>query len=161
MPVRSPTRSALRSSVVQDNPEVADYHFESKEVAFEKVKELLGPERFEGPNPAATAEDLPESLWIELNDPEEYQGITSAVEGLDGVSQVRDMRQVIAPIIGSINMLQWVALGTAAFLVFAALLLVGNTIRLAASPAARRSASCGWWAPRRSTSLCRSCSRPW
>jgi cell division transport system permease protein len=42
------------------------------------------------------------------------------------------MRQVIAPIIGSINMLQWVALGTAGFLVFAALLLVGNTIRLAA-----------------------------
>lgn len=119
-------------TVVQDNPEVADYHFESKEVAFEKVKELLGPERFEGPNPAATAEDLSESLWIELNDPEEYQGITSAVEGLDGVSQVRDMRQVIAPIIGSINMLQWVALGTAGFLVFAALLLVGNTIRLAA-----------------------------
>jgi cell division transport system permease protein len=119
-------------TVVQENPEVADYHFESKEVAFEKVKELLGPERFEGPNPAATAEDLPESMWIELKDPEEYQGITSAVEGLDGVSQVRDMRQVIAPIIGSINMLQWVALGTAAFLVFAALLLVGNTIRLAA-----------------------------
>ena len=118
--------------VVQDNPEVADYHFESKEVAFEKVKELLGPERFEGPNPAAAAEDLPESLWIELNDPEQYQGITSAVEGLDGVSQVRDMRKVIAPIIGSINMLQWVALGTAGFLVFAALLLVGNTIRLAA-----------------------------
>ena len=29
-------------------------------------------------------------------------------------------------------MLQWVALGTAGFLVFAALLLVGNTIRLAA-----------------------------
>ena len=29
-------------------------------------------------------------------------------------------------------MLQWVALGTAAFLVFAALLLVANTIRLAA-----------------------------
>ena len=71
-------------------------------------------------------------MWIELKDPEEFQGITSAVEGLDGVSQVRDMRKVIAPIIGSINMLQWVALGTAGFLVFAALLLVGNTIRLAA-----------------------------
>jgi cell division transport system permease protein len=118
--------------VVQENPEVEGYHFESKEVAFEKVKELLGAERFEGPNPAATAEDLPESLWIELKDPEQFKGITSAVQGLDGVSQVRDMRKVIAPIIGSINMLQWVALGTAGFLVFAALLLVGNTIRLAA-----------------------------
>ena len=54
------------------------------------------------------------------------------MKGLDGVSKVRDMREQVAPILESINMLQWVALGTAAFLVFAALLLVANTIRLAA-----------------------------
>ena len=119
-------------TVVEDNPEVADYHTESKEEAFEKVKELLGPERFEGPNPAATAEAMPQSVWIELEDPEEYEGITSAVVGLDGVSGIRDMREVLEPIYGSINALQWAALGTAAFLVLAALLLVGNTIRLAA-----------------------------
>lgn len=118
--------------VVQDSPEVAGYHIESKKEAFEKVKELLGPERFEGPNPAATAEAMPQSLWIELDDPERYQGITSAVIGLDGVSDIRDMRTVLEPIYGSINALQYAALGTAAFLVLAALLLVGNTIRLAA-----------------------------
>ena len=118
--------------VIEDNPEVADYHTESKEEAFQKVKELLGPDKFEGPNPAATAADMPESVWITLKDPEQYKGITSAVVGLDGVSGIRDMRNVLKPIYGSINALQWGALGTAAFLVFAALLLVGNTIRLAA-----------------------------
>ena len=118
--------------VVESNPEVAGYHTESKEAAFEKVKELLGPERFEGPNPAATAEAMPQSMWIELEDPEQFDGITSAVVGLDGVSGIRDMREVLEPIYGSINALQWGALGTAAFLVLAALLLVGNTIRLAA-----------------------------
>jgi cell division transport system permease protein len=126
------TQKAAIEKVVQENPEVADYHAESKEEAFAKVKELLGPEKFEGPNPAATAADMPQSLWIELNDPEEYQGITSAVKGLDGVSGIRDMRAVLKPIYGSINALQWGALGTATFLVLAALLLVGNTIRLAA-----------------------------
>lgn len=118
--------------VVRDNPEVAGYHTESKEEAFEKVKELLGAEQFEGPNPAATAEAMPQSVWIELVDPERYQGVTSAVVGLDGVSDIRDMRTVLEPIYGSINALQYAALGTAAFLVLAALLLVGNTIRLAA-----------------------------
>jgi cell division transport system permease protein len=118
--------------VIEENPEVAGYHTESKEEAFAKVKELLGPERFEGPNPAATAEAMPQSVWIELKDPEQYEGITSAVVGLDGVSSIRDMREVLEPIYGSINALQWAALGTAAFLVLAALLLVGNTIRLAA-----------------------------
>ena len=126
------TQKAAIEKVVEANPEVAGYHAESKEEAFDKVKELLGPEKFEGPNPAATAEDMPQSLWIELNDPEEYQGITSAVKGLDGVSGIRDMRAVLKPIYGSINALQWGALGTATFLVLAALLLVGNTIRLAA-----------------------------
>jgi cell division transport system permease protein len=75
---------------------------------------------------------MPQSVWIELKDPEQYEGITSAVVGLDGVSGIRDMREVLEPIYGSINALQWAALGTAAFLVLAALLLVGNTIRLAA-----------------------------
>ncbi len=118
--------------VVDSNPEVAGYHTESKQEAFDKVKELLGPDKFEGPNPAATAADMPESVWIELKDPNQYKGITSAVVGLDGVSGIRDMRAVLKPIYGSINALQWGALGTAAFLVLAALLLVGNTIRLAA-----------------------------
>jgi cell division transport system permease protein len=118
--------------VIENNPEVADYRYESQEVAFEKVKELLGPEKFDGPNPAATAEALPQSFWIELKDPKEYEGITSAVIGLDGVSDLRDMREVLEPIYGTIDAMKWGALGTAAFLVFAALLLVGNTIRLAA-----------------------------
>ena len=92
--------------VVEANPEVAGYHTESKEEAFEKVKELLGPERFEGPNPAATAEAMPQSLWIELEDPEQFEGVTSAVIGLDGVSGIRDMREVLEPIYGSINALE-------------------------------------------------------
>lgn len=119
-------------TVVEDNPEVAGYHLESKQEAYDKVKELVGQERFEGPNPAATVDDMPESVWIELKNPQQFEGITSAVEGLDGVSSIRDMRETLKPIYGSINALKWGAIGTAAFLVVAALLLVGNTIRLAA-----------------------------
>ena len=49
-------QKAAIEKVVKENPEAADYRFESKAEAFEKVKELLGPEKFEGPNPAATAD---------------------------------------------------------------------------------------------------------
>ena len=79
-----------------------------------------------------TAEDMPESLWIELEDPEQFEGITSAVVGLDGVSGIRDARDTLKPIYGAIDALKWGALATALFLVVAALLLVANTIRLAA-----------------------------
>ncbi len=117
---------------VEDNPEVASYYFETKEEAFEKVKVLLGPEKFEGPNPAATADDMAESVWITLQDPDEYEGISSAVVGLDGVSRIQDQREVVGPILRSMEAMQTGALGIAAFLVVAALLLVSNTIRLAA-----------------------------
>jgi cell division transport system permease protein len=120
------------AKVVEDNPEVAGYHFESKEQAFEKLKDTYAPGKFDGPNSVITAEDMPESLWIELKDPEKYEGITSAVVGLDGVSGIRDARDTLKPIYGTIDALQWGALGTALMLVVAALLLVANTIRLAA-----------------------------
>ena len=119
------------AAVVKANPDVASYRFESKEEAFEKVKELLGPEKFEGSNPAATADDMPESIWITLKDPDQYQGITSAVIGLDGVSSVRDQREVVGPILKSMRLIQFGAGVVALVLVVAALLLVANTIRLA------------------------------
>jgi cell division transport system permease protein len=120
------------TAVIDENPEAAGWDLETKEDAFEKVKELYGADKFEGANAVLTVDDMPQSLWVELNDPEQFTGIVSAVSGLDGVSVVRDMRRYIEPIIGSINMLQWVSIATAAFLVLAALLLVANTIRLAA-----------------------------
>ncbi len=118
--------------VVDDNPEVSDYYVESKAEAFEKVKELFGPEKFEGANAAASADDMAKSVWITLEDPDEYDGILSAVQGLDGVGSVRDQRAVVGPILRGIEAMQWGALAIAAFLVVAALLLVANTIRLAA-----------------------------
>jgi len=120
------------AKVVEENPEVAAYHFETKEEAFEKLKDTYAPGKFDGPNSVITAEDMPESLWIELKDPEQFEGITSAVVGLDGVSGIRDARDTLKPIYGTIDALKWGALATALFLVVAALLLVANTIRLAA-----------------------------
>jgi cell division transport system permease protein len=75
---------------------------------------------------------MPQSIWITLKDPHEYTNIESAVVGLDGVSKVQDVHKLLAPIFATISTLKWGAVGTAAFLVLAALLLVANTIRLAA-----------------------------
>lgn len=120
------------AKVIDDSPEVEKFRFETKEEAFEKVKELLGPEKFEGSNPAATVDDMPESVWITLEDPDEYEGITSAIVGLDGVSSIRDQRDVVGPLLKSMSFLQRGSLYTAIVLIVAALLLVANTIRLAA-----------------------------
>ena len=129
--VTDPQKQAVVSTV-EDNPEVAGYALQTKAEAFEKVKELYGEETFEGPDPLLTKDDMAESVRITLKDPNEFAGITSAVAGLDGVSQVQDLRDSVGPILDSIDALKIAAWGTAGFLVVAALLLVANTIRLAA-----------------------------
>jgi cell division transport system permease protein len=75
---------------------------------------------------------MQESYWVQLKDPEKFQGIKSAVQGLPGVNTVRDLREVLKPIYFWMNVFQWGAISIAAFLVVAAILQVGNTIRLAA-----------------------------
>jgi cell division transport system permease protein len=117
---------------IEQNPEVASVRYESQEEAFAKVKELYGADQFDGPNPPMSATDMPQSFWITLEDPQQFEGVTSAVVGLDGVSQVRDLRDTLAPLYGWLDALKYGAWGVALFLVVAALLLVANTIRLAA-----------------------------
>ena len=76
---------------------------------------------------------MPESIWITLKDPNQFRDVESAVVGLDGVSRVQDVHKVLKPIFSTISRLKWGARGIGrAFLVIAALLLVANTIRLAA-----------------------------
>jgi len=119
-------------AVVEDNRDVAKFHTESKEQAFEKVKELLGPEKFDGPNPPATAAAMRQSIWITVKSPEVFESVESSIVGLDGVAAIRDSHDVVGKIFSALSWLKFGAWCFALFLAIAALLLVANTIRLAA-----------------------------
>jgi cell division transport system permease protein len=129
-PVTDAQKQAIEK-VVSSNAQVDTFHSESQQDAFDKLK-LQFPGKYDGPNSPITAADMPQSIWITLKDPHEYTNIESAVVGLDGVSRVQDVHKLLAPIFATMTTLKWGAVGTAAFLVLAALLLVANTIRLAA-----------------------------
>ena len=120
------------ADVIDGNPEVEKYRFETKEEAFEKVKKLLGEEQFDGANPVMTADDMSEAYWITLKNPKQFQGIRSEIEFMDGVSQIRDERDTVKPLFDSLDTLKYASWGVAGFLLLAALLLGANTIRLAA-----------------------------
>lgn len=117
--------------VIKDSPDVASFRFESKETAFEKVQQLYDKD-FDRPDSPISADDMPESYWISLKDPDQYAGIESAIVGLDGVSRLSDQRETVAPLLRTMKVMRWVSFGAAIVLVVVALLLVANTIRLAA-----------------------------
>jgi cell division transport system permease protein len=125
-------QKAAIEKAIKDNPETADVRYESQDEAFAKVRELYGADQFDGPNPAMTAADMPQSYWITLKDPKKFEGVTSAVVGLDGVSQIRDLRDTVKILYEWLDALKYGSWGIAGFLLVAALLLVANTIRLAA-----------------------------
>jgi cell division transport system permease protein len=121
-------------TVLDDNAEVASWRLQTKQEAYDKWREAYissdNTERrvYDSIRPS----DMQESYWVQLKNPEKFMGIKSAVQGLAGVNSVRDLREVLKPIYFWMNVMKWGAIAIASFLVVAAVLQVGNTIRMAA-----------------------------
>ncbi len=113
------------------NPEVAadGVYFESKEEAYAEFQKA-----YEG-NPiqdSLTVDQMQESFRVKLKNPEQYEGVASAVVGLKGVQTVQDLRKYLDPFFSWLNLLQWGTIIASALLLLAAALQIANTIRLAA-----------------------------
>lgn len=121
-------------SAIESHPEVASWYAESKQDAYEKWRRVYrsNDEDQQAVYDSVRPDDMQESYWIQLDNPQQYEGVRSAVQGLAGVATVRDLREVLDPIYAAINAMKWGAVGVAGFLVIAAIAQVGNTIRLAA-----------------------------
>jgi cell division transport system permease protein len=120
--------------VLDTNTEVDSWRLQTKQQAYDKWREayVSGNDTERRVYASIRPSDMQESYWVQLKDPERFAGIKGAVQGLPGVNTVRDLRSVLKPIYFWINVMKWGAIAIAAFLVVAAVLQVGNTIRLAA-----------------------------
>ena len=108
---------------------VKSVYYESKDEAYTHFKEDFGDSAFAN---EITADQLPESFRIKLTDPEKFGIITSAFEGRPGVQQVVDQRQLLERFFALLNMLTYCAFVAALLLLLATVLLIANTIRVAA-----------------------------
>ena len=118
-------------AALESNPEVAPggVYFETKEQAWEEFQKA-----YQG-SPIAdslTADQMQESFRVKLKNPEQYEGVVSAVSGLKGVQAVQDLKKYLDPFFSWLNLLQWGTIIASGLLLLAAALQIGNTIRLAA-----------------------------
>jgi len=118
---------------LEESPEVESFEFQTQAEGFEEAQDIpqYAP-YFEGPDPIITVDDWPPQYWITLKDPKEAKGVKSAVEGLDGVAAIQDQREQLEPVFGVIDALKYGSWIGSGLLLLASLLLVANTIRLAA-----------------------------
>lgn len=125
--------TAAQRQVIEDtlraNPEVQEVFFESKEQAYAEFRQAYADSSIQD---SLTIDQMQESFRVKLSDPEQYQGVVSAVAGLPGVQAVQDLHQVLDSLFEWLGLLQWGTIISSALLLVAAALQIGNTIRMAA-----------------------------
>lgn len=118
-------------ATLESNPEVAPggVYFETKQEAWEEFQKAYAGSPIQD---SLTADQMQESFRVKLKNPEQYEGVVSAVTGLKGVQAVQDLKKYLDPFFSWLNLLQWGTIISSALLLAAAALQIGNTIRLAA-----------------------------
>jgi cell division transport system permease protein len=123
-------RSAIETQL-KDSPEVKSYLYESKDEAYQRFQQQFSqqPELVQNTPPDA----LPESFRVELVNPERYEVIKAQFPaGVNGVDQVRDEGDFLDRLFSLLNGARNATIAVAVIQALAALLLISNTIQLAA-----------------------------
>jgi cell division transport system permease protein len=123
-------RSAIEGKL-KVSPEVKHYVYESKDEAYARFKQQFSQQPELVQNTPKDA--LPESFRVELYNPERYQVIAADFpNGKDGVDQVRDEGDFLDRLFSLLNGARNATIAVAVVQALAALLLISNTIQLAA-----------------------------
>jgi cell division transport system permease protein len=131
--LRTDVTDAQRTTInaaIDGSPLVKSKVYETRAQAYQKFTELWAdsPDFIKQVGPDA----LPESYRVKLKDPEQYKAFAAQIQGLQGIQELIDQRQLLDKVFKIFNSIQVMALVVAAFMALAALLLVGNTIQVAA-----------------------------
>jgi cell division transport system permease protein len=128
-PVTQEQRDALLADL-EATPQVENVFYESQAEAFQHFQEQFedSPDLVQN----VTAEALPESFRVKLTDPTQFEVVASAFQGRAGVEEVQDQKALLEGFFNVLNKLQLLALIIAGVQVVAAVLLISNTIRVAA-----------------------------
>ncbi|NEG69484.1 permease-like cell division protein FtsX [Bifidobacterium choloepi] len=80
-----------------------------------------------------TADDMQDSLWLKLKNPENYKVVAEVLSGQDGVEEVVDQRQIFEPVFSVLNKATVATAALAVVMVIVAILLTATTIRMSAA----------------------------
>lgn len=110
------------------SPLIRDVRFEDRDEAYENALELFGDDYAS----VITPDQLNETFWINLVDQGQSDVIFEAFSGTEGVEEVKDQLQYLEPLFSALTVATYIAVGIAALMLIAAVLLIATTIRLSA-----------------------------
>jgi len=121
-------RESIRADL-DSMPEVERIYYESKQKAYSRFKEQFKNSAIVD---NVTADQMPESFRVKLVDPEQFPIIASAFIGRAGVDEVQDQKALLEKFFKVLKWVQWFAFGLAMLMVVVSVILIVNTIRVAA-----------------------------
>jgi cell division transport system permease protein len=110
-------------------PYIDRFEFETHQQAYENFQIQLADSPVAG---FVTPETLNESFRVNLVNPADADILIESLSGLAGVQEVRDQRGYLDQIFAVLNAASFTAIGVAALMLVAAVLLIATTIRLSA-----------------------------
>ena len=125
-------REAIRADLEKIQGEgqlVKEIYFETQDEAYERAKDQFKNSPI---GEFVTPEQLQESFRVKLNDPSQYDLVAGQFQNRPGVQTVQDQREILAPFFAILRIFLYGAAGIAVVMLLVAVLLIGNTMRLAA-----------------------------
>ncbi|MDO9486037.1 MAG: permease-like cell division protein FtsX [Actinomycetota bacterium] len=122
-------RDQIRTDLESLKPLVDTIFYESQADAYKHFQEQFANSPI-ADNVRESA--LPESFRVKLSDPTKYEVVASAFAGRPGVEQVNDQRQILDKFFRLLGGLQAIALAIAVLMLIVTVLLIVNTMRVAA-----------------------------
>jgi cell division transport system permease protein len=121
-------RETIRADL-DSMPEVEKVYYESKRKAYSRFKEQFKNSAIVD---NVTPDQMPESFRVKLVNPEQFDIVASAFVGRAGVEQVQDQKALLEKFFKVLNWVQWFAGGLALLMILVSVILIVNTIRVAA-----------------------------
>ncbi len=122
-------KDQIRQDLERLKPTVKEIYFEDHAQAYQHFQEDLKDTALAQ---NITPDQLPESFRVKLSDPTKYGIVASAFAGRPGVYDVQDQRQVLDKFFKVLRGFEVLALFLAVTMLFVAVLLIMNTMRVAA-----------------------------
>ncbi len=110
-------------------PYIKKINFENHQQAYLNFKKQFAGTSFAT---LVTPDILSQAFRINMKDPTQAQIVIDQLSGMPGVEQVEDQRALLDPIFAIMNAASYTAIGIAALMLVAAVLLISTTIRLSA-----------------------------
>ncbi|MDT0532412.1 permease-like cell division protein FtsX [Micromonospora sp. DSM 115977] len=126
----SPEQRGALEAQLKGDPLVKEVLYVNKDEAYKRFQEMFqdAPDLLS----AVKADSLPESFRLKLNNPEQYKNIYDQYKEVEGVDEIVDQSRLLDKIFDILTAIQNIALAAAIVMAVAALLLVANTIQVAA-----------------------------